>query len=109
MNIKNIKVGPLKTNCYILENNSECLIIDPGDEAINIAKIITKKVVGIIITHYHFDHVGALNDLKIKYDCPVYDKTNLKEGINTISSFNFVSTKTLCVSNNVFCATKTFK
>jgi hydroxyacylglutathione hydrolase len=89
MNIKNIKVGSLQTNCYILEKDDECIVIDPGDEANKIINIIDKKVIGIIITHYHFDHVGALEDLKAKYKCPVYDYTNLKEGMNTISNFTF--------------------
>ena len=32
MDIKVIKVGPLETNCYILELNNECIIVDPGDD-----------------------------------------------------------------------------
>ena len=60
MNIKRIEVGYLKTNCYIIENNGECLVIDPGDEFDKIKNNISKNVVGVIITHNHFDHVGAV-------------------------------------------------
>ena len=89
MNIKIVKVGILETNCYILENEKECLVIDPGDESIKIINSITKPVAGIVITHYHFDHIGALDELKNKYKVNVYDITNLKEGENNISSFAF--------------------
>ena len=68
MLIKRIIVGNLQENCYILEKNSKCLIIDPGDEANKIIDNIKCPVVGILITHNHFDHIGALNTLKEKYN-----------------------------------------
>ena len=85
MNIEIVKVGYLETNCYILSLNNKVLVIDPGDEIDKIKKVINEReVVGCIITHYHFDHVGA-----IKYFKNVYDINNLKEGINTIDPFTF--------------------
>lgn len=90
MEIKNIKVGNLETNCYVIVKDSKCLVIDPGDEAYKIESVIGKnKVVGIIVTHYHSDHVGALEEIKKTYNANVYDRTNLREGINTIDNFNF--------------------
>ena len=90
MHIENIEVGYLRCNCYILSINNEVLIIDPGDEADRIIKLIgNRKVVGIIITHYHFDHIGALDILKEKYQTKVYDINNLTEGINKIGKFIF--------------------
>jgi len=89
MNIKVIKVGYLKTNCYILENDIECLIIDPGAEGNIIKQSIDKKVVGLLLTHRHFDHVGALDDIRNYYGVKVYDYSNLNEGINNIGSFTF--------------------
>ncbi len=73
MFIEKIIVGSLLTNCYIVENEkNEVLIIDPGDEAEKIIKKINNRIVkGILITHYHFDHVGALEILKNKYNVPV--------------------------------------
>ena len=68
MNIKIIVVGELQENCYIVENSDSCIIIDPGDEAQRIIANIDKEVKGILITHYHFDHVGALETLKEKYN-----------------------------------------
>ena len=85
MKIDRVVVGQLYTNCYILEIDNECLVIDPGDEYDKIKKVIgDKKIVGTIITHNHFDHVGAINNFD-----KIYDYNNLKEGINNIDEFNF--------------------
>ena len=89
MNIKKIEVGMLKTNCYILEYNNECLIIDPGDDFYKLKENISKKVVGVLVTHNHFDHVGALKDVLEFYHVSLYNKNNLIEGVNKISSFRF--------------------
>ena len=90
MNIKVIKVGFLNTNCYIVENSDDCLIIDPGDEVDKIIDNVSKNVVGVILTHRHFDHVGALDDIVNKYKVVVYDKSNLNDGENVINDFKFV-------------------
>ncbi len=90
MEIKTIVVGPLGTNCYILIQEGQCLIIDPGEESQKIkAAVDGNQVVGIVITHYHFDHIGALESLKSFYQVPVFDHHNLKEGSNTIEHFIF--------------------
>ena len=90
MKIDIIPVGYLKCNCYILEIDNKVLIIDPGDESKKIIKCIGKREpIGIIITHYHFDHIGAIDDLIKKYHIGVYDRYNLEEGINQIDKFNF--------------------
>ena len=85
MNIDKVSVGYLKTNCYIISINNECLVIDPGDEYEKIKEVIdNKKVIGAIITHHHFDHIGCIN-----YFDNIYDINNLKEGINNIDKFTF--------------------
>ncbi len=89
MNIKTVVVGELETNTYIIEKNDECIIIDPGDDFDKISKNISKKVIGVLLTHKHFDHIGALNDCINFYNVKVYDKSNLKEGKNFISNFTF--------------------
>lgn len=87
MNINCIKVGYLRTNCYILEKDGKVLVIDPADEYLNIKEVIgDNEVVGVIITHHHPDHVGALE----YFDADkIYDYYNLKEGNNSIENFNF--------------------
>ena len=69
MIIKNIVVGPLEVNCYILgcEETKEAAIIDPGDNADEIIKIIEReglKPKYIINTHAHFDHIGGVKEIQ---------------------------------------------
>jgi glyoxylase-like metal-dependent hydrolase (beta-lactamase superfamily II) len=67
MLIKTIPVGALEANCYILadEATGDAIIVDPGDEP----DIILEQAEGltvryIILTHAHFDHVGAVNEIR---------------------------------------------
>lgn len=76
MEIKKITVGELAENCYIISNDKYSLIIDPGDEATRIINSIKKEVVGILITHYHFDHIGALETLQKHYQVAVNNFNN---------------------------------
>lgn len=76
MFIKNLVVGELETNCYIVmdENAKDCLIIDPGDNADLIGEYIIKndlKPKYIIATHGHFDHILASMELQLSFDIPV--------------------------------------
>lgn len=90
MHIKTVKVGYLETNCYILFKNNECLIIDPGDEVSKIVQEIDDhKVVGILITHSHPDHIGAVEELQKHYSCPIYNYENLDEKQYHLGSFAF--------------------
>ena len=90
MKIEIVKVGELECNCYLLDINNKVLVIDPGDDSDKIInKIGNREVVGIIVTHYHFDHIGAIDDLVNKYNVSVYDKNNMNEGINRIDNFIF--------------------
>lgn len=89
MKIKVVKVGMLETNCYILECDNKCLVIDPGGDFDKIKKIIKYDVVAVLLTHRHFDHVGALEDIVNYYNVPVYDRNNLVEGTNRVSDFEF--------------------
>lgn len=65
MKITPVKVGYLEANCYILEKDGKIIVIDPGDEYDKIASIINnREIVKVLITHYHEDHIGALNNFK---------------------------------------------
>ena len=94
MQIKRIIVGKLQTNCYLIISNDKCLIIDPGSETNKIINTIGNLTpIAVIITHYHFDHIGALDEIENYYQIPVYDYHNL--GTINIDTFNFeiISTK----------------
>lgn len=69
MRLKNIAVTDFMTNCFIIwdEDTREGLVIDPGGDASLILKEIKAddiKVKGIVITHAHIDHIGALKTIK---------------------------------------------
>ncbi len=90
MEISSIKVGFLKCNCYLLEKEGECLIIDPGDDYDKIKKYCRNKVIiGILLTHSHFDHVASVDNLVNDYNIEVYTLENFNEGVNRIGNFEF--------------------
>ncbi len=77
LQIKRCEVGPLQANCYLLGNpeTGEALLIDPGAEAEKIKQTLREegwKPVAILLTHGHFDHVGAVKNLVTEYHLPVY-------------------------------------
>ena len=77
MKIYHVAVGMLQTNCYFAVNEElkEGVIVDPGGEFPAIQQMITQagaKVVAILLTHGHSDHIGALNELRKATGAPVY-------------------------------------
>lgn len=69
MVIKSVVVGPLEVNCFIIADDitKDAIVIDPGDEPDRILDLIKEnkfKIKYIVCTHAHFDHVGAVSDLK---------------------------------------------
>jgi glyoxylase-like metal-dependent hydrolase (beta-lactamase superfamily II) len=78
MYIQSIPVGMIGTNCYVLgdESTKSLAIIDPGDDAKDIAAMVKRsgmEVKMILLTHGHFDHVTAVPELvKLYPDVPVY-------------------------------------
>ena len=69
-------VGPVMTNCYIVSNEGEAVIIDPGENAKEIIgrlKALEAEPAAILLTHGHFDHITAVPELKEAYpELPVY-------------------------------------
>ena len=59
--IERVVVGKVEENCYVVTINDKTYLIDPGDESEKIEKYLKdKNLVAILVTHHHFDHVGAL-------------------------------------------------
>lgn len=70
-------VGSVFTNCYFLKNKEteEMLIVDPGDNADRIEQKVLEmqgRPVAILLTHGHFDHILAAEEIKKKYNIPIY-------------------------------------
>ena len=77
-------VGPVCTNCYLLvkHKTGELLVVAPGDQAQLIEKQIEKtgaKPVAVLLTHGHFDHAGAAEELADKYQISIYAHEAEKE------------------------------
>lgn len=72
LEIKTVPVGDYQANCYIVSKGNEALVIDPGAEADKImAAIGDKKVKLIVLTHSHFDHIGACQEVAFKTGAPI--------------------------------------
>ncbi len=82
MKIDSLTVGPIGTNCYILQDETAklCAVIDPGDEAERVARAVEQTGCAptmILLTHGHFDHYTGVGGLLEKWpDLPVYIHEN---------------------------------
>lgn len=76
LKIDRLELGPVQTNCYIVSaEDQHCIIFDPGEEAGKIQAVIKRKQLkplAILLTHAHFDHIGAVDELRELYKVPVY-------------------------------------
>lgn len=75
INWNQLPLGPLQTNCYILSNEQHCIIFDPGEEPQKIIQYIqTKRLkpLAVLLTHAHFDHIGAVDAIREQYQIPAY-------------------------------------
>lgn len=78
MKIDTMMVGPIMTNCYLLqdEKHQVCAVIDPGEEGDRIAEAVENSGCAlqyVLLTHGHYDHFNGLEALMRHYpDVPVY-------------------------------------
>ncbi len=107
--ISTVTVGLIGTNCYIVykenvEATKEAIIFDPGDDAHKICNMVEKldvKPVAIVLTHGHFDHILATNELASKYNINIYAS---KEEIELLSDTKLnlsANYRRECVVNDV--------
>jgi glyoxylase-like metal-dependent hydrolase (beta-lactamase superfamily II) len=72
------ELGPIGTNCYIVRTErgaAEAVVIDPGGDATTLRLELARMgvtVAGILVTHTHYDHIGAVAELAEATGAPVY-------------------------------------
>jgi len=78
IDVRMFTVGPVQENCFIVrqKDTGTALIVDPGEEADRLLKAVDElgieKVEAILVTHTHFDHVGAVAPVAQATGAPVY-------------------------------------
>lgn len=77
LRVEHMVLGQVATNCYLAmnEESKELIVVDPADRADRIVSKIDDmggKPVAILLTHGHFDHIGAAEALKERYGISIY-------------------------------------
>lgn len=75
MNVQSMSLGELGTNCYIVYDKINALIVDPGGEPKKVIDFLEShdlKPQAILLTHAHFDHIGAVDALRKYFNIDVY-------------------------------------
>ncbi|MBH0229865.1 MBL fold metallo-hydrolase [Halobacillus yeomjeoni] len=73
--ISRLPLGPMATNAYIVYENKEALVFDPGGDFDKLQAYLEEReldVKAVLLTHAHFDHIGAVDQVRSAYDAPVY-------------------------------------
>ncbi|MCA0970091.1 MBL fold metallo-hydrolase [Halobacillus litoralis] len=73
--ISRMPLGPMATNAYIIHENKQALVIDPGGDFDKLHTYLEERnlnVIAVLLTHAHFDHIGAVDEVRDAYGAPVY-------------------------------------
>lgn len=94
LKIETMTVGMAQSNCYIVYNETEAIIVDPGGEQARIEQTVERldiKPIAILLTHTHYDHIGALEGIRDTYNVPVYvaaeEKNWLMDPMKNLSGY----------------------
>ena len=90
MQARGFTVGPLQENCWVVAEGAHAIVVDPGDEADRLIEELDGLTVeAILLTHTHFDHVGAVAALARHTGAPVYCPATEAFILRDINSYVF--------------------
>lgn len=88
--IEQLTVGSWQAVCYALTNEEGTIVVDPGAEPATLMRWLSgKTVIGIVLTHCHSDHIGAVNELVEAYGCPVACGADDVDGVGDVHRSGF--------------------
>ena len=108
MEIKMIKTGLLQENAYVISKDGYCLVVDPGSDIGKINEYLNSKNLktkAILLTHGHFDHIGAAKELSLIENCHIYASLYEKEIIedsNNNGSLRFIKRDIRLMENVIY-------
>jgi len=93
--VRRLAVGPLEANCFLIgdEDSRKAMVIDPGDEPDRIMAVVKDGNLSleyIVCTHAHFDHVGAVPDIKDETGAKIVihkDELEIYQGARDMAAF----------------------
>lgn len=93
MDVRMLTVGPVQENCFIARRDADAtaaVVVDPGDEADRLLEVVRDlgaEVEAILLTHTHFDHVGAVAPLAKATGAPVWCPELEREVLANINDY----------------------
>jgi hydroxyacylglutathione hydrolase len=93
IDVRMFTVGPVQENCYIIraKDSASAVIVDPGDEAPRLLEALdalaVEQLEAILLTHTHFDHIGAVAPIAKATGAPVYCPELETEVLSNINDY----------------------
>jgi len=89
MNVLRIEADLLDSNVFVATENDVCVIVDAGASLEKIKQVVgEKKVVGVLLTHAHYDHCYYAQDYAKEFSCKIYCSKNAREYLEN-SVYNY--------------------
>lgn len=107
MKVTNMVLGPISTNTYIAYNEEtrECFVVDPAAACHMIVSKIEElelTPVAVLLTHGHFDHIGAADELRARFGIKIYAMGEEKQILETDNNLGHMIRKPLTLSADEF-------
>jgi len=83
--VQRLVLGPLETNCWVIADDlgGPAVVVDPADDADAILAAVGERgVSAIVLTHKHFDHIGAVGELIARTGAPLLVHADDAEGLS---------------------------